>query len=135
MLIMLFPASANYRNLRCISESYLYVGGVLGIVILAAPIYLIPRIGTTSTLMAIILGQSIIALLIDQFGILSSPKIEINFPRSMGVLLVIIGASLVGRGSFPASVYAIPLIFCLEKFKAIPHPEYIQDTRIRTLLN
>ena len=58
ILIVLFPASANFRDLPGISEWYLYVGGVLGIVILAAPIYLVPRIGTTSTLMAIILGQS-----------------------------------------------------------------------------
>jgi transporter family-2 protein len=97
MLIMLFPASANFRNLPGISEWYLYVGGVLGIVILAAPIYLVPRIGTTSTLMALILGQSITALLIDQFGLFASPRIEIGFARGIGVLLVIIGAYLVGR--------------------------------------
>jgi transporter family-2 protein len=97
LLIVVFPNSANFRDLPGISEWYLYVGGVLGIVILAAPIYLVPRIGTTSTLMAIILGQSIIALLIDQFGLFASPRIELSFVRGIGVLLVIIGAYLVGR--------------------------------------
>ncbi len=47
--------------------------------------------------MAIVLGQSLIALLIDQFGIFASPKIEINLARGVGVLLVAVGAYLVGR--------------------------------------
>ena len=76
---------------------YLYFGGVLGVAILAAPIYLVPRIGTTSTLIAIVLGQSLIALLIDHFGFFASPKIEINLARGIGVLLVAVGAYLVGR--------------------------------------
>jgi uncharacterized membrane protein YdcZ (DUF606 family) len=46
---------------------------------------------------SIILGQCILALLIDQFGMLSSPQVEISTARIMGVLLVGIGAYLVGR--------------------------------------
>jgi transporter family-2 protein len=67
------------------------------VAILAIPIYLIPRIGTTSTLIAIVLGQSLIALVIDHFGLLASPKIEINLARGVGVFLVAVGAYLVGR--------------------------------------
>jgi len=67
------------------------------VAILAAPIYLVPKIGTTSTLIAIVLGQSLIALVIDHFGLFASPKIEINLARGIGVLLVAGGAYLVGR--------------------------------------
>ena len=97
VLIFFFPSTSNFRNLPGISEWYLYIGGFLGVGILAAPIYLVPRIGTTSTLIAIVLGQSIIALVIDQFGLFASPKIEINLARGVGVLLVTVGAYLVGR--------------------------------------
>lgn len=97
ILIFIFPGTSNIKNLPGISEWYLYLGGVLGVVILAAPIYLVPRIGTTSTLTAIILGQSLFALVIDQWGLFASPKIEISLTRAIGVLLVIIGAYLVGR--------------------------------------
>jgi transporter family-2 protein len=97
MLIFIFPTTANFGNLPGISEWYLYVGGALGIVILVTPIYLVPRIGTTSTLVAIVLGQTLLALVIDHFGLFASPKIEINLARGIGVLLVILGASLVGR--------------------------------------
>ena len=49
VLILTFPSSANFRNLPGISEWYLYIGGILGVAILAIPIYLVPRIGTIST--------------------------------------------------------------------------------------
>lgn len=96
-LIIAFPSSANFNQLPAISEWYLYAGGVLGVAILAIPIFLVPRIGTTSALIAIILGQSLFALIIDHFGLFASPKIEINLARGIGVLLVVVGAYLVSR--------------------------------------
>jgi transporter family-2 protein len=97
VLIFTFPSSANFRNLPGISEWYLYINGGLGVVTLAIPIYLVPRIGTISTLIAIVLGQSLMTLVVDQFGLLVSPKIESNLARGVGVLLVSVGAYLVGR--------------------------------------
>jgi transporter family-2 protein len=79
------------------SEWYLYVGGVLGVAILAAPIFLIPRIGATSTLTALVVGQLFLALIIDHFGLFSFPKIEINFMRTMGIMLLVVGAFLIKR--------------------------------------
>ncbi len=40
--------TSDYAHPPDISEWYLYLGGFLGVAILAAPIYLVPRIGTTS---------------------------------------------------------------------------------------
>ena len=97
ILIVAFPTTANFQRLPDLSEWYLYVGGVLGVVILAAPIYLVPRIGTTSTLVAIVLGQLLLALLIDHFGLFASPKIEVKQTRIVGALLVAIGAFLVSK--------------------------------------
>jgi transporter family-2 protein len=97
ILILFFPATSNLRNLPGLSEWYLYVGGILGVAILAAPILLVPRIGATPTLIAIILGQSLVALLIDHFGLFAAPKVEINLARVVGVLLVAVGAYFVGR--------------------------------------
>jgi transporter family-2 protein len=97
VLILIFPATSNLSDLPGLSEWYLYVGGILGVAILAIPIFLVPKIGTTSTLIAIVLGQSIIALAIDHFGLFASPRIEINLARGIGVLLVVVGAYLVTR--------------------------------------
>jgi len=97
VLILLFPTTANLRKMPGISEWYLYIGGVLGIVILAAPIFLIPKIGATSTLTALVMGQLILALLIDHFGLFSIPRMEINWLRIIGVLLIVAGAVFIAQ--------------------------------------
>ena len=97
LLILIFPSTSNLSKLPGISEWYLYVGGALGVAILAAPIFLVPRIGATSTLLAMVLGQSLFALAIDHFGLFAAPKIELSLARLIGVLLVTVGAFLVGR--------------------------------------
>jgi transporter family-2 protein len=97
VLILIFPNTADIKQRPSISEWYLYVGGVLGVAILVAPIFLVPRIGTTSTLVAIVMGQMVMALLIDHFGIFASPKIEVTLTRVLGIALVTFGAFLVGK--------------------------------------
>jgi len=94
-LIFLFPGTAEFKNTPGFAEWYLYAGGLLGVVILAAPIFLIPRIGATSTLTAIVIGQLGLALLIDQFGLFGFPRIDINLARVAGLTLLVAGAFLI----------------------------------------
>src|SRR5687768_6940110 len=68
-LIGLFPGTANLQRLPDLSQWYLYVGGILGIAILAAPIFLIPKIGATATLTGFVMGQLLLAILMDHFGV------------------------------------------------------------------
>ncbi len=95
--IAIFPSNASFKSMPGLDEWYLYAGGALGVVILAAPIFLVPRIGTTFTLVAIVMGQLGMALLIDHFGLFASPKIVASAPRILGVVFVAIGAILVAR--------------------------------------
>ena len=94
-LIVKFPNTASFKNIPRFSEWYLYMGGVLGVAILAAPIFLIPKIGATSTLTALVIGQLFLALIIDHFGWFGFPKISINLIRTMGIFLLIAGAYLI----------------------------------------
>ena len=95
LLIILFPTTADLKRIPGVSEWYLYAGGVLGVAILAVPIFLIPRIGATSTLTALVVGQLFLALIIDHFGLFSFPKIEINLIRIMGLIFLVVGAFLI----------------------------------------
>lgn len=97
VLIFLVPDTANFRQLPEPSQWYLYLGGLLGIAILAAPIVLIPRIGTTATLTALVLGQLLLALLVDNFGLFAAPRIEVGLGRVIGIILVVLGAFLAVR--------------------------------------
>jgi len=97
LLIPAFPSTANFKGLPGPSEWYLYIGGALGVAILAAPILLIPKIGATLTLTAMVLGQLLMALLIDHWGLFNAPRIEINLARIIGLALLIMGAVLIKR--------------------------------------
>jgi len=94
LLILILPNEANSRNLPGPSEWHLYLGGILGILIVLAPILLVPRIGATATLTAIVVGQLVTALVIDQFGLFGMPRIEINAARVIGLVLLLAGAYL-----------------------------------------
>lgn len=96
-IIFLYPGTARFDALPGFSEWYLYLGGALGVAILAAPIFLVPRIGTTSTLVAIVCGQLVMSLLMDQYGLFATPQISATWPRILGVLLVATGAILVSQ--------------------------------------
>jgi transporter family-2 protein len=97
ILIILFPDTANLKNIPGVSEWYLYVGAVLGVAILAALIFLIPRLGATSTLTALVVGQLFLALIIDHFGLFSFPRFEINLMRAIGIILLVAGSLLTKR--------------------------------------
>lgn len=96
-LVIAFPSFSNLVRSPPISQWYMYVGGILGILILMIVMFLIPRIGAASTFIALVLGQSLLALLMDHFGFLGLAKTEIDVSRLLGLVLVTLGAYLVGK--------------------------------------
>jgi transporter family-2 protein len=94
-LIGAFSGTADLRQLPGPSQWYLYAGGILGIAILAAPIFLIPRIGATAALTGLVMGQLLLAVLIDHFGLLGVQRIEIDLTRIFGIAMLALGAYLV----------------------------------------
>lgn len=53
-----------------------------------------PYLGAALTTIAGMLGQMLMALIIDQFGLLGIPKNKITFRKSIGIVLIIIGIIL-----------------------------------------
>jgi transporter family-2 protein len=96
-LILLFPGTAHLNQLPGPSEWYLYIGVVLGIGIVAVSIVLVPRIGATLTVTALVVGQLTVAVVLDQVGFLGIPKVEITPARLLGVALLIAGTLLITR--------------------------------------
>jgi transporter family-2 protein len=56
-----------------------------------------PRIGVTATVALVISGNLIMAALIDRFGWLGNEQIALNWPRMLGILLLVAGAALTLR--------------------------------------
>src|SRR5258708_15086866 len=96
-LVLLIPGTADLRQLPGPSQWYLYAGGLLGIAILATPIVLVPRIGATATLTALVAGQLTLAVVVDHFGVLGVPRVEITATKVLGLALLVGGALLVTR--------------------------------------
>jgi transporter family-2 protein len=96
-LLLLFPKTANLRNAPGIAEWHLYVGGVMGVAIMAAPIFLLPRIGATATLTAVVVGQMVLAIVVDHFGIFGAPVDPVTPAKLFGVVLLIVGVFFASR--------------------------------------
>lgn len=71
---------------------YLYLGGVLGVIITYGVIHSMPKIGVAPATTAIILGQVFTAVIIDHFGIFGMHKLPFNWLRIVGTVLMAGGA-------------------------------------------
>jgi transporter family-2 protein len=69
-------------------------GGLMGVIVVATITIVSPRLGTTATIALLIAGQLTMGVLIDKFGLFGFDRIEIAWPRVLGVLLLAIGAAL-----------------------------------------
>src|SRR3954464_2534715 len=74
-----------------------WVGGLIGAVYVVATIVLAPRLGAATMIAAIVAGQMIASLLLDQYGLLGFPIHPISGVRLLGAALVIGGVMLVQR--------------------------------------
>jgi transporter family-2 protein len=92
-----YPGTARFEALPGAHEWYLYLGGALGAVVTAVLIFLAPRIGATSTLVAIVVGQLTMALVVDHLGLFGSPQTSATWLRILGVALAVLGAVLASR--------------------------------------
>ena len=73
---------------------WLLFGGSLGAFYVWAILWAIPALGAVTAISAMILGQMVVALLLDAFGPFGLPVTQISAQRMAGVLLVIVGVIL-----------------------------------------
>ncbi len=72
-----------------------WFGGLLGVVFVAASMYVAPKIGATALISLILCGQIIAALIYDKFGLFGYGETPITILRLSGVGLIVIGTTLV----------------------------------------
>jgi len=95
IIISISPKTATFKNAPGLSQWYLYLGGILGVLILAIPIFILPKIGVSATLSSMIFGQIILALILDHFGFMGNPTITIGLKKILGVFLLLISIFLI----------------------------------------
>lgn len=78
-------------NLLKTQPIWLWLGGIFGVIYLTANILLFPKLGSVQTAIMPILGQIIMGLMIDNFGLFKSLVKPLSLTRITGAILVVIG--------------------------------------------
>jgi transporter family-2 protein len=95
-LIALVVVERTFSGVQAAYEQpkWLWIGGVMSIVIVFAITLGAPRIGTAATIGLVITGNLVMAALIDRFGLFGQDEIPLAWPRLLGIALLAAGASL-----------------------------------------
>ncbi len=84
---------ANWRQLSW----YMLGAGAFGVILYLTLSQTLPRLGATAALALIIIGQLVMGIIIDQFGLFSVPVRPIDPTRILAALLLLAGGYLVLR--------------------------------------
>ena len=76
---------------------YALAAGALGLVVLGAVSYTIPRLGVAATLILIIVGQVLTSTILDHFGWLEVAVRPVDTSRLVGIAVVLFGTWLIVR--------------------------------------
>ncbi len=76
------------------APAWMWLGGLMGLVVVLSITFAQPRIGATATIGILIAGQLVMGAAIDRFGLFGVDRIGISVPRAAGIVLLGIGAAL-----------------------------------------
>lgn len=73
------------------APAWQWTGGILGAIMVCASVISVPRIGVLSAVLAMILGNLLLAAVIDNFGWFGAPLNPFTARRALGFCLVLAG--------------------------------------------
>lgn len=76
---------------------YAFTTGILGLVIVGAIGYVVPRLGATMGFTVIVASQFLLATLIDHFGLFGATQRSLDLSKSIGLLVMLSGVWLIVR--------------------------------------
>ena len=96
LLFLAWPGSSNLSAWRSVPW-YALAAGVLGLVLIGALTFCIPRIGAAGTISLIIAVQLVVGTCLDHFGWLVETVQPLDASRVVGIVVLFVGAWLVVR--------------------------------------
>ena len=73
---------------------WLWIGGLMGALVVFTITYAGPRLGTTATVAVFLVGQFAAAAAVDRYGLFGLERIAVGWPRVVGLVLLGVGAAL-----------------------------------------
>jgi bacterial/archaeal transporter family-2 protein len=93
---LLFLTGGNLGQWRSLPW-YAFSAGALGLVVIGAVTYCIPRLGVAPTIVLVVVGQLCIGVVLDHFGLLGLEVNPLTLSRVVGILVLFAGTWLVIR--------------------------------------
>ena len=94
--ILITKQQVSWSGLRS-APTYTWLAGALGAFYVTTVILAFPQIGPALTFGLVVLGQMLIAVVLDHFNILVAHQHSINVWRILGILLIVSGVILVRK--------------------------------------
>ena len=98
LFILLLVTRTKWRGINGAGQKnpwWMWIGGVIGATVIFSTAYLGPIIGTGVTVVVMLLGMMLASLMIDAFGILGSPRRRIHIAQLLGLVVIILGVTMI----------------------------------------
>jgi bacterial/archaeal transporter family-2 protein len=76
---------------------YMLFAGVFGLILYQTINVTLPRLGSTMMVVLIIIGQLLVGMIIDHFGLLGVTTRHIDPTRAIGIVVLVLGAYLIAK--------------------------------------
>jgi bacterial/archaeal transporter family-2 protein len=96
LFILLFFGSGNISTLSTVPKWQL-TGGLLGAFYVVVQVIVVPKIGVSASLMAVIAGQIILGAIIDHYGFFGGNRFPIDRQKMIAILLLLFSLYLYNR--------------------------------------
>ncbi|BDB22825.1 hypothetical protein Tamer19_35550 [Cupriavidus sp. TA19] len=90
------------------APAWTWIGGVLGVFYISAALVMAPRLGAAGFIAAVVAGQVLAALLVDQFGLAGFAARAMTPGRLAGAALIVAGMLVMQWGGAAAPAGAAP---------------------------
>ncbi len=96
LFILLFFGSGNISALSTVPKWQL-TGGLLGAFYVVVQVIVVPKIGVSASLMAVIAGQIILGAVIDHYGFFGGNRFPLDRQKIIAILLLFVSLYLYNR--------------------------------------
>ena len=90
LIPLLFYGGRNLSRWREVPW-YALGAGVLGLAVIAAMSFMVPRVGVAPAVVLIVAGQLVVSVILDHYGLFGAHTRSFDITRALGLLLVFVG--------------------------------------------
>ena len=93
LFILLFFGKGNISAVSTVPK-WQIIGGLLGAFFVLVQVIVVPKIGVSTTFIAVIVGQIILSVIIDHFGLFGGTRFPIDKQKMIAILLMLVALFL-----------------------------------------